>query len=351
MESPVPNALPRSAIRFLPRRWLRGAHAQTLAGNFLRRPKLLPPSEERLFEVEPGAQVLCHCHWQSERQKRFTILLVHGLEGSSQSHYVIGTGYKAWQRGWNVVRMNVRNCGGTEKLCPTLYNSGLSGDVRRVATALIEQDGLEAIGLAGFSMGGNQVLKCAGEWGAGAPREVRAIAAVSPACDLASSADRLHQPQNRMYEMWFLHGLFQRFRRKARLFPGQYDVELLRKVHSIRQFDDLITARYMGFQSADDYYAQASAARFLDRIAIPALVIHSSDDPFVVLRPETEAKLAANPNITYLRSEHGGHCAFLAAPDGYDGRWAEQQVIEFLAGDIEGTSEKATTPPWRRTAK
>jgi len=227
--------------------------------------------------------------------------------------------------------MNVRNCGGTEKLCATLYNSGLSGDVRAVAMALIEQDGLEAIGLAGFSMGGNQVLKCAGEWGASAPPEVRAIAAVSPACDLAISADRLHQPRNRVYEMWFLRSLFQRFRRKARLFPGQYDVELLRKVHSIREFDHFITARYMGFASADDYYARASAVRFLDRIAVPALVIHSGDDPFVVLRPETEAKLVANPKITYLRSEHGGHCAFLAEPNGYDGRWAEQQVVEFMA--------------------
>jgi predicted alpha/beta-fold hydrolase len=336
MESPVSNAVLPSSPRFRPRRWLRGAHAQTLAGNFLPRPNLLPPPEERLFQVEPEAQVLCHCHWQPTRQKRFTILLVHGLEGSSQSKYIIGTGCKAWQRGWNVVRMNVRNCGGTEKLCSTLYTSGLSRDVQRVATALIEQDGLEAIGLAGFSMGGNQVLKCAGEWGASAPREVRAIAAVSPACDLAVSADRLHQLGNRAYEMWFLHSLFQRFRRKARLFPGQYDVELLRKVHSIRQFDDYITARYMGFDSADDYYAKASAARFLDRIAIPALVIHSSDDPFVVLRPETEAKLAANPHITYLRSQHGGHCAFLAEADGYDGRWAEQQVIEFLAA-CQGT--------------
>jgi predicted alpha/beta-fold hydrolase len=132
--------------------------------------------------------------------------------------------------------------------------------------------------------------------------------------------------------MWFLRNLFRRFRLKARLFPGQYDVELLRKVHSIRQFDDSITARYMGFESAEDYYARASAARVLERIAIPALVIHSSDDPFVVLRPETEAKLAANPHITYRQSEHGGHCAFLAAADGYDGRWAEQQVVEFMAG-------------------
>ncbi len=331
MESPVFDAVLKSPIHFLPRRWLRGAHAQTLAGNFLPRPKRLPPPEERLFQVAPDTQVLCHCHWQTERQTRFTILLVHGLEGSSQSHYVLGTGYKAWQRGWNVVRMNVRNCGGTEKLCPTLYTSGLSGDVRAVITALIEQEGLEAIGLAGFSMGGNQVLKCAGEWGANPPRQMRAVAAVSPACDLATSADRLHQPRNRAYEIWFLRSLFRSFRRKARLFPGQYDVSLLRKVHSIRQFDDFITARYMGFTGADDYYSKASALRFLDCIAMPTLVIHSTDDPFVVLSPVTEAKLDANPHITYLRTEHGGHCAFLADAEGYDGRWAEQQVVEFMA--------------------
>ena len=332
METPISKAVERSSARFVPRRWLRGAHLQTLAGSFLPRPKLLPAPEERLVRVEPESQVLCHCHWQPARRQRPTLLLVHGLEGSSQSHYVLGTGYKAWQRGWNVVRMNVRNCGGTEQLCPTLYTSGLSGDVRAVATALIEQDGLEAIALAGFSMGGNQVLKCAGEWGANAPRQVRAAAAVSPACDLSASSDRLHEPRNRLYEIWFLRSLFRSFRRKARLFPGKFDVTLLRHVRSLRQFDDVITARYMGFANVDDYYAQASAARFLDRIAIPTLVIHSSDDPFVVLQPETEAKLEANPNITYLRSEHGGHCAFLAAAEGYDGRWAERQVVEFTAG-------------------
>jgi len=334
MESAISSVAVPVSAGFIPRRWARGPHAQTVAASFLPRPKLLPAPEARLFRVETDAQVLCHCHWQPLRQERFTLLLVHGLEGSSESQYIVGTSYKAWQQGWNVVRMNVRNCGGTEKLCPTLYTSGLSGDVRAVATALIEQDGLGAIGLAGFSMGGNQVLKCAGEWGASAPPQVRAVAAVSPACDLSASVDRLHQPRNRIYEIWFLHSLFRSFRRKAQLFPGQFDVELLRQVHSMRQFDDVITARYMGFAGADDYYARASAVRFLESIAIPALVIHSCDDPFVVLRPETEAKLAANPKTTYLRCQHGGHCAFLAAADGYDGRWAERQIVEFMAGAI-----------------
>ncbi len=174
------------------------------------------------------------------------------------------------------------------------------------------------------------MLKCAGEWGAAAPPQVQAVAAVSPACDLALSSDRLHRPANRIYELWFLYSLFRSFKRKARLFPGQYDSRLLRRVHSLRSFDEFITAHYMGFAGADDYYARASASPLLDRIALPTLVIHALDDPFVAFLPETEAKIIANPNITYLRCRHGGHCAFLAKANGYDGHWAEQQIIEFL---------------------
>src|SRR6266481_8776005 len=156
---------------FVPRRFLRNRHAQTLAGNFLRRENRLPPPEERLFQIEENVQVLCHCHWQTDREDRPTMVLVHGLEGSSLSQYVIGTGSKAWHAGMNVVRMNMRNCGGTEKLTPTLYHSGLSGDVGAVMCALVEQKKLSRVGLVGYSMGGNLVLKLAGDWGTSAPRE------------------------------------------------------------------------------------------------------------------------------------------------------------------------------------
>ncbi len=315
--------------QFVPRRGLRGGHMQTLAGNFLRRQNLLPEPEERLFQVEDDVQVMCHCHWQAQRSSTLTLMIVHGLEGSSNSQYVIGTGSKAWLRGWNVVRMNVRNCGGTEKLAPTLYHSGLSGDIQRVVTTLIEQDRLPFIALAGFSMGGNQVLKCVGEWGGEAPRELVAACGISPACDLSISADELHKRHNRIYEWWFLVGLFQRFRRKAELFPGQFDPALLKNVRSIREFDEYITSRYMGFQGAEDYYQKASSGRVLDRIAVPTLVVHSADDPFIRMSDDTERKLLANPNILYLRTEHGGHCAFLADPEGYDGRWAERQIVAF----------------------
>jgi predicted alpha/beta-fold hydrolase len=320
----------RDKDTFIPRRWLRGGHRQTLAAALLPRPNLLPVPERRLFEVEPGARVLAWCNWREHRQSALTVVIHHGLEGSSESQYVIGTANKAWAAGMNVVRMNARNCGGSEALAPTLYHSGLSADVGMVVRELISADRLPRIALAGFSMGGNMALKLAGEWGSDTPRELYAVAAVSPGIDLAAAADALHLWRNRIYEWNFLYYLKRSVRRKARLFPGQYDVACLRGVRSLRQFDDAVTAPHWGFSNADDYYARASAFPFLDRITVPTLAIHAQDDPFVRIMPATRARLLANPNLRLLETEHGGHCGFLAEPDGYDGRWSERRIIGFL---------------------
>ncbi len=316
---------------FVPRRGLRGGHLQTLAGHFLRPRNILPPPERRLFHVEPEVQVRCECNWQGERTAAATAVIVHGLEGSSESSYVLGTANKAWAAGMNVVRMNVRNCGGTEALAPTLYHSGLSADIGEVVRELIARDRLPRLALAGFSMGGNQVLKLAGEWGDQAPREVRAIAAVCPGMDLSASATELHRPANRIYEMRFLLSLRAAMKRKSKLFPGRYHRPSLTTLRSIRQFDDEVTSRYCGFADAEDYYARASASPLVGRIAVPSLVIHSQDDPFVRITPPTRAALLANPKIRLIEPEHGGHCGFVAEPAGYDGRWAEQRLVQFFA--------------------
>ncbi len=315
---------------FHPRRLFRGGHAQTVAGNFIRRQNLLPPAEERLFEVEPGMHLLCHCHWQANRASSMTVITVHGLEGSAESQYMIGTGSKAWVEGMNVVRMNMRNCGDTEHLGPTLYNSSMSADVEVVVRTLIADEKLQAISLVGYSMGGNLVLKMLGEWGSAVPPQVKAGVGVSPAMDLAPSADALHNLGNRIYEYRFLRNLRQRVRRKAALYPGQYDLKYLRGLRSIRDFDEQITARYCGFAGAQDYYTRAASANVLDFIAVPTLVLHAEDDPFIRILPETRQKLDNNPNITFVETAAGGHCAFLAEPNGYDGRWAERQTIRFI---------------------
>jgi predicted alpha/beta-fold hydrolase len=229
----------------------------------------------------------------------------------------------------NVIRVNQRNCGGTEHLAPTLYNSSLSGDIAAVARNMVD-DGISRFALVGFSMGGNLVLKTAGEWGREAPPEFRAVVAVCPAMDLAASADALHLRGNRIYEAYFMHKLRRRFRDKAKLFPGQFDVVRLRGLRSLREFDDKITAYYCGFEGAVDYYARAAASNVVDRISVPGLIIHAANDPFVRLIPETRKKIAANRNLTFVEAEDGGHCSFIADANGYDGRWAERQVVEFL---------------------
>jgi hypothetical protein len=329
-----PNEPAEPNDTFVPRAFLRGGHAQTLAAALLPRRHSLPLAEARLFRVEAGVadvQVLCHCHWQVERRAAATLVLLHGLEGSSAAQYVLGTAGKAWAAGMNVIRMNMRNCGGTERLAPTLYHSGLSADLDAVVRELIAADKLPRIFLAGFSMGGNITLKLAGEWGGEAPPEVRALAAISPAIDLAACADALHRPGNRLYEWNFLWGLKRRLRTKARLFPGRYETQGLARLGSVRDFDDQVTARYCGFAGADDYYARSSASNVVERIARPALILHSLDDPFVPLTPATREKLLANPHIRLIETGGGGHCGFLAAANGYDGRWAERRVVEFFS--------------------
>lgn len=319
---------------FRPRRWLRGGHVQTIASFLLPRRILLPAAEERLVEVAPGVKVRCLCFWQAGegRPRALTLIVVHGLEGSHESQYMLGVARNGLAAGMNVVLMNQRNCGGMDHWAPTLYNSSLSGDVEAVARNVVENDGVSRFALIGFSMGGNLVLKLAGEWGCEGPKEFQAVAAVCPAMDLAASADALHEPGNRLYEYYFLWQLFRRFRGKVKLFPGDFDAGRLRGVSTLRLFDDRVTAHYCGFAGAADYYARAAAARVVDRIAVPALIIHATNDPFIRVTAATRERVLANANITYLETADGGHCAFIGERDGNDdeGRWAEREVVEFM---------------------
>jgi uncharacterized protein len=325
---------------FTPRRFLRNAHLQTLAGNFFPRKAELPPPENELVEVEaardgvPASRVLCQSHWQAEAG-RDTVLLLHGLEGSSDSQYVRGNGARFFAAGWNVVRMNMRNCGETELECPTLYHSGLSGDVLAVVRHLARARDAQRWSLVGYSMGGNLVLKLAGDLGQDAAPLLRAVAGVSPVIDLAPSSDALHEPVNRIYEWKFLRGLIQRYAYKCALFPHLFDPRRSRGVRSLREFDDRVMSPYCGFAGADDYYHRAASARVADRIAIPALVLHALDDPFIRMLTETRATLLANPNVHLVETEHGGHCAFLAEANGYDGYWAEKLLFDFLHAQAE----------------
>jgi hypothetical protein len=318
---------------FEPHPLLRNPHAQTLAATFLpRRFPRLPPSVSREFQTEPGTSIRGECHWQAVPREHPTLVLVHGLEGSCESGYMLGLAERAFAAGWNAVRLNQRNCGGTEALTPTLYNSGLSGDYRAVLNELIERDTLARIFLAGYSMGGNLVLKMAGELAGAAPPQLRGVAGVCATIDLAECADAIALPRNFIYEEHFVRSLKKRMHRKAALFPGKFDLGPLASVRTVREFDDKITARYCGFRDAGDYYSRSSALRVASEIRVPTLIVAAQDDPFVPFASFSDPAITNNTNIHVIAPEHGGHCAFLSRYAGDARFWAEACVMEFFAG-------------------
>jgi uncharacterized protein len=317
---------------FLPHRSLRNTHLMTIAAAFWpRKFPQLPAASLRLFEVEQGTRLRADCHWQSDPHVHPTLVVLHGLEGSSDSGYMLGCAEKATVAGFNVVRLNQRNCGGTEHLTPTLYHSGRSGDLRAVVLELVEKDRLQEIFFAGYSMGGNLVLKMAGEFGDAAPKELRGVVAVAPCLDLAACADALCQPRNFVYNAHFVRRLKTRMRRKALMFGGLYPLDGLDLIGSVRDFDEMITARFCGFASADDYYARSSAMHVLAAITVPTLILTAQDDPFVPFSTFEHEAIRENPNIQMAAPLHGGHCGFISKESGEERFWSEARVIEFCA--------------------
>jgi uncharacterized protein len=318
-----------------PPRWLRSGHGMTVyTWARTRRFPCLPDPQVRVFDVAPDARVLAKCHWQRSPASRPALLLLHGLEGSADAHYMRGLADKAFAAGFNVVRLNQRNCGATDHLSVGVYNSGLTSDPAAVIDELVRNDGLSSISVAGYSLGGNLALKLAGEYGMTPRPEVRAFAAVSPTFDLSACIDALERPSNWFYQQHFLWSLKQRIRRKARLYPERYSTAPLADVRSVRQFDDAYTAPMSGYRDAADYYYRASAKRVAHLIRVPTLVITADDDPFVPVDPFRVPALTGNTAVRLVVTPHGGHCGFVTRQSngGDDGYWAERAVVEFVAG-------------------
>jgi predicted alpha/beta-fold hydrolase len=331
---------------------LRGGHRMTLfTWARPRRFPDLPPAVPRYFDVAADARVLAECHWQARAWERSTLLLFHGLEGSSRAHYMRGMADKAFAAGMNVVRLNQRNCGGTEHLSVGLYHSGLTADPAAVIRELTEVDGLRSIAIAGYSLGGNLALKLAGDYGNAPPRALKSIVAVSPTLELGVCVDALERRENVLYEMNFVRNLKRRMRLKAQLFPDVYRVNELRRVRTVRQFDELFTAPYHGFRDAADYYHRASAMRVISGIRVPTLVIVADDDPFVPLTPFSSDELVRNPHVHVVMTHHGGHCGFVSnAALANRGYWAEARVVEFALRHAD-TAETSQPLSMRSSAR
>jgi predicted alpha/beta-fold hydrolase len=321
---------------FAPAPGLANGHVMTIAA-WARRRRFqgLPRPDTRFIAVDAESQVRADCFWQPDRAAAPTLLGLHGLEGSSEAHYMRGLADKGWQRGWNVVLLNQRNCGGTEHLTPGLYHSGLTADPLAVLRALHAEVPLSRIMIAGYSLGGNLTLKLAGEAASAPDLPIVAVAAVSPTIDLSVCVDAIEAPANLLYQWNFVRGLKARMRRKHVAWPGRFDMSPLGRIRTIRQFDDAYTAPHHGFGTAANYYEQASALRVAHHIAIPTLIVAAADDPFVPSSQYLRDEVRSNPNILVHLERHGGHCGFIGRRgDGHDGYWAETRVVEFLARSL-----------------
>ena len=304
----------------------------TLTPRWWPRPRLLQgvPTEERMFEVQPGSWILTKCHWQSSPPMHATLLIVHGLEGCTESHYMRGIAHKAWKAGLNVVRMNQRNCGGTEHLTPTLYNGGMSCDLRAVVTELAHHDRLSAIWVVGYSMGGNLALKLAGEVKDHLP-PLKGVVAVCPNIDPAKCVEALQKPENWIYYKYFLFSLKDRLQRKAQIFPDKWDLSQLKSVRTLREFDDAFTSKDDGYHDAMDYYERTGSRHVLENICLPTFVMTAQDDPFIPYHIFQESTIRTNPAIHFIAPRYGGHCGFLQRPQpGEDLFWAENRILDFI---------------------
>lgn len=302
---------------------LRGGDAQTVAGRYW--PGGLDearwPTQQQFFQTAPDVQVLGKLNRSGGRG---LVIAVHGLTACSEARYMLTVAHRALEEGFDVLRLNVRSCGGTERLSPTLYHSGLTDDLRSV----VDQFASEDVYLVGFSMGGNMVLKLAGEWGEATPAHVRGVCAISAPIQLEQCARRIGERRNWIYEYRFLRQLRAAVKKKQRLDPQFWPGLNADQADSIYSFDELITAKTFGFESAADYYQRSSAAAYLDRVRVPALVIQAEDDPFIPFASYNHSAFQQNDALRLLRTPSGGHVAFLARSRARF--WAEDQAIRFF---------------------
>lgn len=319
---------------FVPHPALKNAHAQTIISSLVRRSTELlnRNTEPRYFDTAQGVRLLAHCSWQSRPKETPTLIAVHGLQGSSESGYMRGTAEKALRAGFNVLRLNMRNCGGTAHLTESLYHAGLTDDVRAIISELSEKDGLKEIYLSGFSLGGNLSLKLAGEYGATPPSALKGVVAISPSIHLSSCADAIELNSNLLYQMSFVLSLKRSMRLKAELYPNRYDALPLRTIRTIRQFDAAYVVPHCGFQDVNDYYARASALPHISRITTPTMIIHAKDDPFIPYHPFESREVTSNPNVLMIGTNRGGHVGFISAAraESEDRFWAEMKIVEFI---------------------
>ncbi|MGZ5232609.1 MAG: hydrolase [Burkholderiales bacterium] len=334
---------PSSELTYTPAWWVPGAHLQTLWGK-LRRTPVITTRRERWTTPDDDEIEIRRLDAPSGTDEHTPrLLILHGLEGTIQSHYLRGTLAQAQARGWAADVLIFRGCNGELNRTRRMYHSGETSDLDFVARRLIREHPGQPLVLAGFSLGGNVLLKWLGEEGAAIPENVRAAAAVSVPYDLERGARKIERGFSRIYTTHFLRTLRAKSVAKLSRFPGLYDLDRLNACRTLYEFDDAVTAPVHGFTDAHDYYSRSSSLQYLAGIRVPTLLLSALDDPFLPPDILDSVAMVARNNAFLLPEfwPHGGHVGFVSGRSPFDAHYySEERILEFLASQAN-----QATPP------
>ncbi len=319
---------------YRPAWWVPGAHAQTLWGKFFRSAPRVHMRAER-WETPDGDFVDVHRLDAAPDAPR--LFLLHGLEGTARSHYVAGFFNEARRRGWGADLLVFRGCGPEPNRARRFYHSGETTDLAFALDRVLREHPSSPIVLAGISLGGNVLLKYLGERAEETPARLRAAAAVSVPFDLERGSRFISRGFSRIYDRHFLRTLKRKAEAKLIRYPDLFDVTALRRVRTIYDFDDVVTAPVHGFANARDYYSRSSSLGWISRIRRPTLLLSAIDDPFLPadVLDEVRAIAANNSCLSLEFVRRGGHVGFVGGRVPWRPRYyAEWRACEFLAAQL-----------------
>jgi predicted alpha/beta-fold hydrolase len=313
---------------FKPAWWLKNKHLQTIFARYIGRRREIETRKE-IFELSDGD--FLDCRWVGGQVGPILIIL-HGLEGSVESHYAKGMLIAAAEQGWRAVLVHFRSCGEEMNRLPRGYHSGDTKDLQELIKSLQQKEPNTPLMAVGYSMGGNVLLKWLGETGVNNP--LVAAVAVSVPFELHKAADWIGSSVGgRIYENYFLKPMKEKFLKKLEMHPqalNHVDLSKFESIRSVKDFDEYITAPMHGFKSAMDYYSQCSSRYVLEKIRIPTLIIHAKDDPFM-----TEDLIPSSDEISSMVSlelyDRGGHVGFVSGWNPFRPQyWLEERIPSYM---------------------
>ena len=287
-----------------------------------------PLSQTQFVDLGNGDSAACEISTPpSWNQTDQTIAMIHGLGGSHRSTYLVRIARKLYNKGYKVVRINLRGCGSGKGKSKLPYSAGNSNDVLTVIQALKKQDPLSDITLIGFSLGGNIVLKLAGEIGGEAKKLLKTIIAICPSIDLAHSTGLIQERRHRLFHRYYLNKILE-----------QDALLKAKNIQSIYELDELITGPAWGFKGADEYYQKCSSKPLLANIQQETHILFAEDDPFVSM--DVLKNLPISDHVHLWSTKHGGHMGFIGFTNSYSLNWLDQLLIHWIEGDFTSELEK-----------